>query len=245
VDVTRIDFFTRVLQRNGWPVADQSLLALTTVAVAEGAHATWNPTDTILWEPGATPYNSFGPGNRYHVWNFPDLETGVTATARTIGAWPVVAAAFREASSARVILAAYDESDGVGGNYYTDALPYVAAKWPAIGLELVAGSDGHPQPIGEDVDVIVQAAGDAKVYVVGGIPPVKYHLSPSELNALEAFGYPRKNGVPPADVAAIPEVGAGVVGGSAQVQDVVPPAEAPAAPPADVAPAEPITVVPS
>lgn len=59
-------------------------MCLVAVMAAENSEARWNPMDTTLAEPGATPYNSFGPGGLSHVWNYPNAETGVKATVATL-----------------------------------------------------------------------------------------------------------------------------------------------------------------
>lgn len=59
-------------------------MALVAVMTAEDSLAGWNPLDTTLERPGATPYNSFGPGGTEHVWNYPDAVVGVQATLETM-----------------------------------------------------------------------------------------------------------------------------------------------------------------
>src|SRR5580692_7392155 len=54
------------------PPANFSTLvtAWVTQATLEDSEAEWNPSDTTQPEDGATPFNTFGPGGRYHVWNY-------------------------------------------------------------------------------------------------------------------------------------------------------------------------------
>lgn len=40
---------------------------------------TYNALDLTQIEAGCSPYNSFGPGGGYHVWNYPNLATGAKA----------------------------------------------------------------------------------------------------------------------------------------------------------------------
>lgn len=213
---TRIAFFADVLSGAGWPGTVESLQALVAVAVGEGSTAKWNPTDTILFEAGATPFNTFGPNGEYHVWNFPDQATGVKATVATLQGWPAVAAAFASGEPASDIVTLIDAADGVGGTLYADVLAGVVSSWPADGNILVSGSGPTPPPAppitqGVPDMIIVQATGDTAVYLVGGVPPVKYHLSPVEEQALLAFGVPAKRDQPAALVAAIPVAGGGPV----------------------------------
>jgi hypothetical protein len=53
-------------------------------ATLEDSSAHWNPTDTTQPEDGATAYNSFGPGGRYHVWNYKNAADGIAAFRSTL-----------------------------------------------------------------------------------------------------------------------------------------------------------------
>jgi len=67
-----------------------------------------------------------------------------------------------------------------------------------------------PQPNGDDVsEKLVQVAGEDAVYLVGGVPPVKYHVSPELETALIGFGTPKQVITQAEWLAAITEVGAG------------------------------------
>lgn len=59
--------------------------AWVTQATLEDSTADWNPSDTTEPEDGATAFNSFGPGGRYHVWNYVSAEQGISAWLKTIG----------------------------------------------------------------------------------------------------------------------------------------------------------------
>jgi hypothetical protein len=114
--------------------------------VGEGSAARWNPIDTILYEPGAEPFNTFGPNGRYHVWSYATMVDGIRATADTLAGWAEVAAAFAQGMSAQYICACIDAADGVGGTLYVDVLPSVVAAWPAAGQVAIAGSGSPPVP---------------------------------------------------------------------------------------------------
>jgi len=144
---TRIAYYTMLLESKKWPVTLNGLQALVAVSTGEGdVCGAYNPINTILYKPGATAFNTFGPNGEYHVWNYPDLATGLEAVGQTIGAWPSVADAFSSGASALYILECYQASDGVGGNLYVDCLPEVQATWPAYGNVIVSGSGNDPNP---------------------------------------------------------------------------------------------------
>ena len=67
------------------PVRPELIEAWVIQATFEDSKADWNPTDTTQPVDGATPYNSFGPGGRYHVWNYASAEQGVSAFLSTMG----------------------------------------------------------------------------------------------------------------------------------------------------------------
>ena len=84
MSTTRL-FFARALLVAGemqrGPQYEQALVAVMT---GEDSTAWWNPMDTTLGTDGATPYNSFGPGDNWHVWNYPSAEVGIKATIDTL-----------------------------------------------------------------------------------------------------------------------------------------------------------------
>ena len=231
---SRIEFFERVLGQLAAPATPASLQALVAVAVGEGSAARWNPIDTILPMPGATPFNTFGPNGRYHVWDYPDAPTGILATARTITAWPVVLAALRDASSAALIIRAYDESDGVGGPLYDEVLPYVVGTWPRYGDVLVAGSVGPAPPatIGEPEMILFEYPAGT-YYTTGGVG-AKHVATPGDLVAYKAAGVPI---VPISDEEAENYLkgtsGPISAAAAAGADDMAPAAETPAAPAPD------------
>ena len=63
------------------PQYEQVLVAVMT---GEDSTAWWNPMDTTLAIGDHTPYNSFGPGGEWHVWNYADASLGVYATVATL-----------------------------------------------------------------------------------------------------------------------------------------------------------------
>lgn len=86
----RILYARALLEHGGFHHGDAQVRSLVAVMAGEGSHAHWNPLDTTLPRPGATPYNNI-PGG-IHVWNYPDAHTGVQATIATMqqsnmGAW--------------------------------------------------------------------------------------------------------------------------------------------------------------
>ena len=98
----REEFYHALLNAISAPVNDHNLNALRAWGECEGSQAEWNPLDTTQYEEGATAYNTFG--NDQHVWNYPNLETGVKATASTLhnGFYPHILQAFKDGSGAIV-----------------------------------------------------------------------------------------------------------------------------------------------
>jgi hypothetical protein len=161
---TRIEFADAMSAKAGWPVSLGLEQALSTMAVGEGSQATFNPTDTILFETDATPYNSFGPRGAYHVWNYPDLVTGVLATVATFKGWAGVQAACLIGASAADIIGEVDQvAEGHPTTFYAEFLPTVLDTWPQEGLVLIAGS--VPDPPEEEYP--------SMVYVTVSNPPAK------------------------------------------------------------------------
>jgi hypothetical protein len=60
-----------------------------------------------------------------------------------------------------------------------------------------------PQPMEDDVAKLVQVAGEAAVYLVGGVPVVKQHVSPEQETALIGLGTPKQVITQPEWLAAI------------------------------------------
>ena len=142
-----IDFANECAALAPWPASTSWQQALATVKLVEGAHAYFNPMDSILFEPGATAYNSFGPRGQWHVWNYANLASGVRATVATIHGWPNVAAVLEATGSAFEIIAAIDQvAEGHPSNVYAPALPQVLSTWPKYGQVLIAGSSPDPIP---------------------------------------------------------------------------------------------------
>jgi len=138
---TRIEFAQAVAEAGQWTYGLGIAQALTAMAVGEGSSARFNPIDTTLQLPGATPYNSFGPAGRWHVWNYPDLATGVDATTKTLQGWAGVDAALKaNLSTAEIIFQVDQVAEGTPTTFYSQFVPEVEANWPIIGQVLIAGS---------------------------------------------------------------------------------------------------------
>ena len=142
-----IDFANECAALAPWPATASWQQALATVKLVEGSSAHFNPLDSILYEPGASWYNSFGPRGQWHVMNYPDLSTGVRASVGTLHGWPNVVAVLEETGSAEQILNAIDQvAEGHPANVYAPALPQVLSSWPIYGLVLIPGSSPDPLP---------------------------------------------------------------------------------------------------
>ena len=162
---TRIEFADISAAENGWEPSLVFEQVVTIMAVGEGSQAKFNPIDTILYEPGATPYNSFTtrlrrrirrgvrrllrrPAERreglLHVWNYPDLATGVKATADTFAGWPAVAKAITSGADVQTVITAVNAADGDQSNYYDQYVQPVLERWPWEGQRLIAGTEPPP-----------------------------------------------------------------------------------------------------
>lgn len=72
-----------VLAATGYPATQANEAFIESWLPRENTAALNNPMATTLYEPGATAFNTLPGGG--HVWNYPTYQTGVTATASTIG----------------------------------------------------------------------------------------------------------------------------------------------------------------
>jgi len=132
------------LQRG--PEYEQCLVAIFT---AEDSRAEWNPGDTTLFYPDATPYNDFGPGGQFHVWNYPTGLIGVHSTVATLvqpnmSAWYK---AMRTPGLTALQLARAFSQTPWGG--LGDVLP----------LEVVQDWNADKRPYGDDRAVLVAGSG--------------------------------------------------------------------------------------
>lgn len=84
MNTTRLQFARAILNQGLMQPGPQYEECLVAIMTGEDSKAHWNGLDTTLGEPGATPYNSFGPNGSYHVWNYPDAKTGIKATLSTM-----------------------------------------------------------------------------------------------------------------------------------------------------------------
>ncbi|HZP25625.1 MAG TPA: hypothetical protein VFB90_01110 [Dehalococcoidia bacterium] len=110
-------FAQGLLASIGAPVTDANMRLLRAWSQKEGTAAAYNPFATTLRMGG----NNALAGNSAGVQNYPDLATGVQATARTLqGGYPKLVAAL-QASSPSAFLGATDElgkwSGGDGASY--------------------------------------------------------------------------------------------------------------------------------
>ena len=165
---TRIDFADLVSIENDWEPSLAMEQVVTIMAVGEGSQARFNPIDTILPEPGATPYKSFTTRLRLrlrrrvasswgarleregllHVWNYVSVDQGAKATAATFAGWPEVVKAITSGGDIQTIITAVNAADGDQSNYYNQYVQPVLERWSWEGNVLIAGSTGGPlQPI--------------------------------------------------------------------------------------------------
>lgn len=78
-------FIVKFLEEMKYPTTEANVKALHAWQACEGSDAHFNPFDTTLWQPGATPYNTFYINHRpFHVWNYNSMESGIRATMETM-----------------------------------------------------------------------------------------------------------------------------------------------------------------
>jgi hypothetical protein len=121
--VTRLLYARAVIQRMRWDRTPAREMTLVAVMTGEDSRALWNGMDTTMPMAGATPYNSFGPNDEYHVWNYATAMSGVEATVATLSqanmrAWVDVIALPRQ--SAETMTLAFERCPWGG---FGDALP--------------------------------------------------------------------------------------------------------------------------
>jgi len=89
--VTRVQFAQGLLQQLGMQPTSQATSNLVSWMQAEGGNAEYNPLNTTLnlGLAGETNYNSFDHG-KYHVQNYPSLQTGEYAEAETLKQYPQI-----------------------------------------------------------------------------------------------------------------------------------------------------------
>lgn len=127
---TRLFYARAILAYGRFQRGPEYEQALVAVMTAEDSTAHWNPCDTTLFLPGATPYNSFGPGGDEHVWNYPTALDGVHATVATmaqVNMRPWYDALKVSGKSALVICRAFAETPWGGEG---DTLPFtIVTDW--------------------------------------------------------------------------------------------------------------------
>jgi hypothetical protein len=99
-------FYEQLLAEISAPKTRTNLQACHAWQAAEGGSATWNPWNTTQPAKGASDYNSA------HVKNYPDRETGLSATVRTLknGRYGGILLAFRKGTNGLAICEAVDSS---------------------------------------------------------------------------------------------------------------------------------------
>ncbi len=107
---------------------------------AEGGTARWNPLNTTQRMPGSWDYNNVG------VQNYPDFETGLAATVKTIKqtdpdlGYTVILKRLRASARASRTLRAVEHSQWGTGGLALRVLPYVKADYWRYAGQLIAGS---------------------------------------------------------------------------------------------------------
>ena len=93
--VTYRAYFVALLTAMHIKARRANLRTLAAVSLFENTGARFNPLAVTQNAPGATPYNTFGAD--MHVYNYPDLGTGVVAAAELFAGshWDVVRKSMR------------------------------------------------------------------------------------------------------------------------------------------------------
>ena len=150
VPCTRTRYAKATLKVGGWPVREPQIACLIAVMVGEGSDAAWNPLDTTLKRPGATPYNSFGTNNALHVWDYVSAASGVSATVETMRQ-PNMASWVDLFTRKRVT------SEQLAAAFATVAWAYVGDKLPE---EIVAAWATGSRSYRDDARAAVKGPGD-------------------------------------------------------------------------------------
>lgn len=167
-DPTELEFDIALLQRIGAPVTTANLIALHAWRVAEGSNAKFNYLDTTQAAAGATDYNSV------HVRNYPDLKTGVEATAQTLenGYYADILAAFHRGKDPFDVARA-QHGLSIWGSYGVDN---VLAQWrsriDALGAKVLGHNAGNVKvPILDSLPghQVADAAGHAAASGAGAV----------------------------------------------------------------------------
>jgi hypothetical protein len=84
MSTTRLFYARAVLAKAAVQRGAEQEQALVAIFTGEDSTAQWNPGDTTLKVEPCSPYNSFGPGGEWHVWNYEKAAQGVDATVDTL-----------------------------------------------------------------------------------------------------------------------------------------------------------------
>lgn len=141
MSVTREEFAIKLLQEINAPVTQRNLYALVSWMHAEGSKATYNPLATTQEWAGATNFNSVG------VKNYPSLDVGVAATAKTLNygadrhlyGYDKIRFRLRQDERPRRTLAAVESSSWGTGGLAKRVLKYAKANWSSYRAMPITG----------------------------------------------------------------------------------------------------------
>jgi hypothetical protein len=194
MSLTRGEYVAACLAAIGSPATVEHRVALESWIVQEWSEATdQGPTDNALdltdYEPGAVPFNAFGPGYQYHVWNYPSLAEGAQAFHDILQGvqYTALLGLLRSPNSTAEQLTAARNATSWG--YCNPALVLFArANLAFLEALIVPGAGPVPPPPTVEVDMVYTRSpnflvrGDKKA----GIP------TPDALAAIVAQGIPEK-----------------------------------------------------
>lgn len=133
--MTRNDWLHKLYDALGVPHTNRNAWAGVSWIRAEGGEANWNPLNTTQKMPGSTDYNSVG------VQEYPDFETGLAATVKTITqtnpelGYAEILHHLRRSDPARQTLKAVEASSWGTGGLALEVLPSVREdyeKWASV-----------------------------------------------------------------------------------------------------------------
>lgn len=200
--ITAAQWAGDLLRELGAPVSFSNMAFLSAWAFGEDTKARFNPLATTWAMPGDSDFNSFGPGDAFHVRNYADYADGLTATVRTLhdGHYPAIVEALVDGDPRFTpeVLAELD-TWGTGGEHVRSILqPGFNIGWPPPSLrdvnegpEPVPVPPAPPAPIAEDDSMIVVTDHGTGYLLSGGW---FFPLSPESLkNALGATNPPEEH----------------------------------------------------
>jgi len=115
------DIAKRILTELNAPLNEANLKFLNSWMAQEGTKAKYNPLSSTLTVPGSTNFNK---NNGYPVQNYPDIETGAKAIARTISrGYPEIKTGLRTGDPSKIVFSKeFQKWSGTTDDSYSQAI---------------------------------------------------------------------------------------------------------------------------